>query len=264
MGTILEKIIAQKQEEISQLKAMTLPPKPSGKKRSLITQLKQKKELTIIAEFKRSSPSKPNINLAADPLVQTQIYERAGAHGLSVLTDTVFFQGSWDDLRLVRENTSLPILCKDFIVDPVQIEMAERLGADLILLIAAALDEDKLNYLYEYARERGLEVLMEVHNEKELERVLKTDNPLIGVNNRNLKTFEVDLTVTEILAPIIKKEGKFLISESGLKTKEDVLRVYEAGAHGILVGEWLMRSPNPAQVIQEIKLPLKQEISVVC
>ncbi|MFE5278718.1 indole-3-glycerol phosphate synthase TrpC, partial [Bacillus cereus] len=143
-----------------------------------------------------------------------------------------------------------------FIIDPIQIDVAKNSGADIILLIAAALDDKQLHNLYQYAKEKGLDVLMEVHNEAEAERVLKTDNRLIGINNRNLKTFEVNLGVTEYLAPFIREEERFLISESGIGTIEDVERVAAAGANGILVGETFMKHQNPSEIIKVMKIPL--------
>lgn len=259
MATVLEQIIAKKREEISRLKEMSFPKSTVvRKKRSLLTKLEGAGEMVVVAEFKRSSPSKGSINLSAHPAVQAKTYAQAGADAVSVLTDTPYFQGTWEDLRLVRETIDLPILCKDFILHPVQIDAAEHFGADLILLIVAALDDEQLKSLYEYAREKQMEVLLEVHDEEELERALQTDNPLIGVNNRNLKTFAVDLTVTETLAPLVKKENRFLISESGMKTQEDVIRVRDAGADGILVGETLMRHSDPAKAIREMKIPLSR------
>jgi len=152
-----------------------------------------------------------------------------------------------------------PILCKDFIIDSIQIDVAKNAGADIILLIVAALDEKRLVDLYQYATNHSLEVLMEVHSEDELKIALKTGAKLIGVNNRNLKTFEVDLSVTEKLAPIIKKSSAFLISESGIKTLDDVKRVVKAGANAILVGEMLMRAKDLSSTLQEMKLTLQKD-----
>lgn len=257
MESILDKIIAVKEQEVIALKEKVNPLlKGSYVKRSLLEKLEKANEISIIAEFKRASPSKGDINLKVDPIEQARLYTEAGADVVSVLTDHTFFKGSLTDLEKVRSVVQVPILCKDFIIDRTQIDAAKEAGADIILLIVAALDDQRLNDLYEYGVEKDLEVLMEVHNEEEAERVLKTDNRLIGVNNRNLKTFEVDLRVTEELAPLIKKEGRFLISESGIKTIEDVHRVTSVGANGILVGETFMRHSNPQQAIKEMKLPL--------
>lgn len=257
MKTILDKILAVKKEEVVRLKTIPIQPKKESKKRrSFQSILKESRSMVIIAEFKRASPSKGNINVDVDPIEQVKTYRNAGANAISVLTDNPFFKGSFHDLEIVRKEIDLPILCKDFIIDPIQIDFAADKGADIILLIAAALNNEELKYLYEYAKDKELEVLMEVHNEEELERVLATENLLIGVNNRNLKTFEVDLRTTELLAPTIKQEGRFLISESGMKTIDDVATVRDAGANGILVGETFMKHGNVTEIIKEMKLPL--------
>lgn len=254
METILDRIIAKKKEEVARLKKDGVPVKTAGRSEiSFLSALKEGRELAVIAEFKRASPSKGMINEKANPAEQAKLYEAAGADAVSVLTDAPFFKGSFQDLAKIRKEISLPVLCKDFIIDEIQIDAALGAGADMILLIAAALTEDRLRQLYEYARSKNLDVLMEVHNEEELKKALATDNPIIGVNNRDLKTFTVDLQITENLGPLIKREGRFLISESGLKTGEDVLRVRRAGADGILVGETFMRQSRPEQSIKEMK-----------
>lgn len=261
MTTILDKIIAEKRYEVEQLKKIDLYSRAEMRQtRSFISILEKATDVSIIAEFKRASPSKGDINPTIDPTVQTKRYVDSGASAVSVLTDTPFFKGNFADLKAVRKIIDTPLLCKDFIIDQVQIDMAKKSGADIILLIAAALDDRALDDFYQYATSLGLEVLMEVHNEKEAERVLKTGNRLIGVNNRNLKTFEVDLAVTEALASMIKKEGHFLISESGIKTREDVERVVKAGANGILVGEAFMSHANVKTALMAMKLPLREEV----
>ncbi|WP_141434232.1 indole-3-glycerol phosphate synthase TrpC [Bacillus sp. 03113] len=258
MGTILDKIIAEKMKVIEDLKQRKdeLKDLPARKKRSFLQKLEAANELAIIAEFKRASPSKGDINIGLDPREQASSYVKYGADTISVLTDGPFFKGSYADLTAVREVIDAPILCKDFIVDPIQIDFAKKAGADLILLIAAALEEEKLIQLYQYALEQDLEVLIEVHNEEEAEKTFKTGTKLIGVNNRNLKTFDVSLEVTEKLAPSIKSTGAFLISESGMKTIDDVKRVVKAGANGILVGETFMRASDLEKTLTEMKLPL--------
>lgn len=257
MENILDKILAVKQKEVKALKERINPlVNDSLSKRSFLEKLENATEIAIIAEFKRASPSKGDINLNVDPKEQARLYTEAGVDAISVLTDQTFFKGSFSDLEKVRSSVQVPILCKDFIIDRIQIDAAKQAGADIILLIAAALSDQELNDLYQYGMEKDLEVLMEVHNEDEAERVLKTSNKLIGINNRNLKTFEVDLLATEKIAPLVKKEGRFLISESGLKTAGDTQRVAQAGANGILVGETFMRHLNPREAIKEMKLPL--------
>lgn len=256
METILDRIINEKQKEVLKLREggfLKVEPKP---KRSFIQKLQQAEEIAIISEFKRASPSKGLINNGVEPADQAARYEKAGASAVSVLTDSTFFKGSFADLRAVREAVDLPILCKDFIIDSIQIDQAAAHGADIILLIVAALNETTLEQLYQYAQSLDLEVLVEVHNQEELEKALNLGAKLIGVNNRDLKTFNVSLDVTESLAKSIKDSGAFLISESGIHRREDVERVRSAGANGILVGEALMKSPNLAKSFQDFRLPL--------
>ncbi len=261
METILDRIIAEKQKEVLILKDLPVLKEVDRKHVSFIQKLQQAEEVKIIAEFKRASPSKGAINLDCNPSEQTLQYVQAGADAVSVLTDRTFFKGDFRDLEEVRKVITAPILCKDFIIDPIQIDYAKHAGANLILLIAAALDIEYLHSLYHYATSKGLEVLMEVHNEAELEKVLTTDNVLIGVNNRNLKTFEVDLATTERLASKIVESNRYLISESGIATTEDVRRVVAAGASGILVGETFMRHEKPEEALRSMKLPLRRVAS---
>lgn len=261
MTTILDNIIAVKEKEVKILKESFQFEPIEFKRTSLIEKMASAKELAIIAEFKRASPSKGDINSNIDLSAQVQMYVDAGADAVSVLTDQTFFKGSLSDLELVRSTISQPVLCKDFIIDPIQIDAAKQAGADMVLLIAAALKDEKLNELYQYATEKDLDVLMEIHNEEEAERVLKTNNLLIGINNRNLKTFEVRLDVTEELAPLIKKESRYVISESGLGTIDDVKRVIAAGASGILVGETFMKHERPDEIIKAMKLPFSEVLN---
>lgn len=262
MTTILHRILVEKENEVELLKQqnIVIQELPLQKKQSFLKKLQNGDNLAIIAEFKRASPSKGNINLDQDPKTQALSYINFGADAISVLTDTPFFKGTFLDLNAVREVVDVPILCKDFIISEVQILKAKATGANLILLIAAALEEQRLAELYTFAIDNGLEVLMEVHNEDELLKALRTGAQIIGVNNRDLKTFSVDLSVTEKLAPKIKAAGAFLISESGIKTEEDVLRVKKAGANGILVGEAFMRSENLEALFKQMKQPLKEAV----
>ncbi|KAB7673155.1 indole-3-glycerol phosphate synthase TrpC [Bacillus sp. B1-b2] len=258
--TILDTIIAEKHQVVKELydrkKELTFEEK-SSIKRSLIARLEKNTNLSIIAEFKRASPSKGDINIHLDPEQQAKQYEQFGADAISVLTDTPFFKGTYQDLEAVRKAVNVPILCKDFIIDTIQIDFAKHYGADIILLIAAALDDDQLQKLYNYATEKELEVLLEVHNEDELQRALKTNAKLIGVNNRNLKTFEVTLDTTEQLAALIKENNRYLVSESGISSLEDVERVTASGAKAILVGETFMRATDLEQTLSEMKVSLK-------
>lgn len=256
MESILERIIQQKQKEVIQLRKTMLPQMEKKQKRSFIEKLQTAEEIAVIAEFKRASPSKGIINDGIGPKEQAVIYANSGASAISVLTDETFFKGSYSDLRAVRAVVDLPILCKDFIIDTCQIDHAAFHGADMILLIVAALDERRLNDLFQYAKALDLEVLMEIHNHAELEIALNTGAKLIGVNNRDLMTFHVSLEITETLAAAIKSNGGYLISESGIHKTEDVDRVRKAGANGILVGEALMKSKNIKDSFSEFRLPL--------
>ena len=257
MGTILDRIIEVKKTELAYLKELQIVTSEKKMHRSFIDQLKITKQLNIIAEFKRASPSKGDINPSLNPQKQAQLYAQFGADAISVLTDQTFFKGSFSDLQAVREVVDLPILCKDFMIDEIQIDIAKQAGADLILLIAAVLEGQRLVELYQYAESMGLEVLVEIHNERELEKAVLANARLIGINNRNLKTFKVDLANTEHLAPLVRNTGAFLISESGIKSIDDVNRVNEAGASAILVGEKLMTASNLEGTFTDFKLPLR-------
>ncbi|WP_160721092.1 indole-3-glycerol phosphate synthase TrpC [Bacillus sp. USDA818B3_A] len=262
METILDRIIEQKKKEVLLLQdSKEIIQEAEYPKRSFIEKLQTAKELSIIAEYKRASPSKGLINNGVEPEVQAAIYEKSGASAISVLTDSTFFKGSFSDLKAVREAVNLPILCKDFIISPVQIDVAAAHGANIILLIVAALEESHLQDLFQYAKAKGLEVLVEVHNQKELEIALKTGAKLIGVNNRDLKTFTVSLEVTEQLAEIVKNSGAYLISESGIHTEQDAERVRNAGAKGVLVGEALMVSQDIEASFLNLRLPLQEGVN---
>lgn len=198
----------------------------------------------IIAEFKRRSPSKSVINqdLFVDHVAQA--YQNAGASAMSVLTDNTFFGGSLDDLILAKSACSLPILRKEFIIDAYQVIESKAYGADAILLIAAILDQEQLKELSQLAKQLQLDVLVEVHNEAELEKVLSSSADVIGVNNRNLKTFEVNLDTSVKLSSQIPSE--FLkISESGISSPKDILRLKSYGFNGFLIGEQFMKSGTP-------------------
>lgn len=261
MGTILDRILDEKRKEIKSLKELRRKELKQETNYSLIQQLEQANSLSVIAEFKRASPSKGDINIHLNPAEQARIYLENGAVAISVLTDTTFFKGAFHDLKLVREAVDIPILCKDFIIDQVQIDVAKDSGANIILLIAAALTPSELSELYKYAKHQNLEVLMEVHDEFDLEKAFKVGPKLMGINNRNLKTFEVDLAVTERLAPAIRSFGSYVISESGIFTKLDAKRVSVAGASGVLVGEALMKSGDLTTSMKDLMVPhVKGEI----
>jgi indole-3-glycerol phosphate synthase len=199
----------------------------------------------VIAEVKKASPSAGVIDPQFDPLRQARRYLDGGASCLSILTDERFFQGSLSHLAQVAEFSAAPLLRKDFMIHPVQIHEAVVAGADAILLIVAALDDETLHALYQEARDCQLDVLVEVHDLPEMERAIDLGADLVGINNRNLKTFVTDLAVTERLADEAPDEV-LLVSESGLKSPADAARVLAAGANAVLVGEALMRAHDPA------------------
>lgn len=207
--------------------------------------------MSLIAEVKRRSPSKGEFVSALDPVAQAQAYERGGAAVISVLTDNRFFGGSFDDLAGVREAVGIPVLCKDFILSPYQVYEARSRGADLLLLIVQALNDAALHELQALARTLGMTPLVEVHDQHDLARAVAVGATLIGINNRDLADFSVDLLTTDYLAPLIP-DGTTIASESGITSREDVDRVARAGARVVLVGETLMRSADPASVIREL------------
>ena len=247
---ILEKIIAHKQQEVAEKKGL-FPPKLleqstyfEGKPVSLKKYLLREDKTGIIAEFKRKSPSKGVINAHA-PVERTTIgYMQAGASALSVLTDKEFFGGDAKDLMTARKFNFCPVLRKDFVIDEYQIVEAKSIGADAILLIAAALEPARLKELAAFARGLDLEVLMEVHNQEELENNLNEHLDVVGVNNRNLKTFEVSVETSKILAELIPNDF-VKISESGISDPATIVELKQHGFQGFLIGETFMRSGRP-------------------
>lgn len=256
MTTILDQIIKEKAKEVETLLNQTFEQIDIRQPKKTFKQMiEQRNTIGVIAEIKRSSPSKGAINETVDPVKQAITYATNGASAISVLTDYPFFKGTIDDLKAVREVVDIPILCKDFIIHKVQIDRAKAAGANIILLIAAALDDHTFKELYEYAKEQQLEVLCEVHDEEEMEKVLNLQPEIIGINNRDLKTFEVNLDNTARLAKMVD-ENTILISESGIQSKADVETVALAGANAILVGETLMRASNVKQTLADFQIPL--------
>lgn len=199
--------------------------------------------LSVISEVKKASPSKGLIQPNFDPVKIAKEYENCGADAVSCLTEEHYFQGSSEYFKLIRQAINLPMIRKDFIIDEYQIYEARLMGADAILLIAAVLDDEKLKRFGETARSLGLDILAETHDESELERVLALDFDIIGINNRNLKTFEVTLETTARLAGMIP-EGKVIVSESGIRDNADMKTVRSYRADAVLIGETLMRSGN--------------------
>jgi len=256
---ILDKILARKVEEVADAKSRVpfelLQEQAAllGDARGFARALKQKSEsgTAIIAEVKKGSPSKGIIRPDFDPVAIAKTYEAAGATCLSVLTDRDFFHGELSYLLQISVAVELPLLRKDFIVDPYQIYEARVAGADAVLLIAAALDDESLRQCHDVASELGLDVLLEVHDEAELERALKIPVELIGINNRDLKSFHTDLGVTERLLPMIDGD-RLVVSESGINNRTDIVRLQQAGAGAFLIGESLMREDDIAGKLQSL------------
>ena len=208
--------------------------------------------LSVIAEFKRASPSKGVINAGMVPAERASEYQAGGAAALSVLTEADHFLGSPDDLRSAREAVSLPVLRKDFTLHPAQVWEARAMGADAVLLIVAILDDSLLAELIEAAARAGLAALVEVHDRREAERAIDAGATVIGVNNRDLRTFRVDLATSERLAPLLAGT-EVRVAESGVQGPEDAGRLRAAGYHAVLVGEYLSRSGDPARAIRALK-----------
>ena len=218
----------------------------------LQTALTQNDKINIIAEIKRASPSLGEIRTDADPAQMIALYEAGGAAAISVLTEPQFFKGSLDDLRAARAITRLPILRKDFIVDEVQIVEAAAAGADAILLIVAALTDKELSRLRILAEDLGLDALVEVHDAAEIKRAGESGATLIGVNNRNLRTFETSLETSVELAALAPPDAT-LVSESGISSRADVERLNRSGYHGLLIGESLMRADDPVALLESLR-----------
>ena len=218
---------------------------------SLVHSLRSGTATRIIAEAKKASPSAGLLRAHYDPALLAAGYKEAGAIGISVLTEPNHFQGSGEHLRAVRERVNLPILRKDFICDPYQIYEAAAWGADVVLLIAAALDRQEMLLLYREALELGLEVLAEVHNEEELVRIMPLEQAIIGVNNRNLQTLHTSLDTSRQLASLIP-DDRVCIAESGIKTRADIEDLERHGYHGFLVGESLLRQDRPADALRAL------------
>ncbi len=246
---ILQKIVQHKIKEIALRKKLVSISKLEESilfntpKYSLTEAILNTKKSGIIAEFKRKSPSKPNINLFADPKEITTGYIASKVAALSILTDNHFFGGSLDDLSIARKNNQCPILRKDFIVDEYQIVEAKSYGADAILLIAEILNKEQVTRFSKLAQSIGLEVLMEIHSNKELHKITDSVN-LLGINNRNLKTFEVSIQNSLDIVKEVKSDIT-LVSESGITSIDNILKLKKVGFKGFLIGEAFMKHKNP-------------------
>ena len=255
--TILDEIYKHKLSEVSEykrrvsIKTLKEQCKKKQKARSFGAELKSNTNIRIIAEIKKASPSLGIIRKDFNPVDIARIYEAGGAAAISVLTDEKFFQGNLSYLTDVKKSVNLPILRKDFIIDAYQIFEARSAGADAILLIAALLSKDEIQRYLELARELDMDCLVEVHSETELKKVLQTNAHIIGINNRDLATFKTDLGTTLRLRPMIPAE-KIVVSESGIKSRADVVKLIKEGVGAILVGETLMKSDDISAKLREL------------
>ncbi|CAG5010393.1 Indole-3-glycerol phosphate synthase [Dyadobacter sp. CECT 9275] len=261
---ILEKIVVRKHEEIAESKKLRsisdLEKEALFLRRnlSLSSVLREAETPQIISEFKRKSPSKGIINARVEPEIVTADYVKEGAAALSVLTDTDFFGGSFDDfLRARLANPQIPMLRKDFIVDEYQLYEAKSIGADIILLIAACLSPEQVQTLARQAHALGLEVLLEVHSTEELQQTLCDDVDMVGVNNRNLKTFETSTETSLIISEHIP-DSFVKISESGLQDPQTILELFRAGYKGFLIGETFMKTTDPGAALADLQVQLSK------
>ncbi len=241
---------AKKLVSLEQMRTMANRARPGSRSHAFAGALADASKINIIAEFKRRSPSKGTIRADADPSMVARVYEAGGAAAVSVLTEEDYFRGSLDDLRAARQAISLPILRKDFIFDEYQVYESAAAGADALLLIVAALDDASLVRLRRIAEdELGMDALVEVHTADEMKRAVECGAKVIGVNNRDLQTFEVSLETSVQLAPIAPI-GALLISESGIESAADIRRLRAIGYRGFLIGESLMRTDNPGVLLR--------------
>ena len=261
MAQILDDIIKKTKEDLEKRKidyplewlGRSLAYNPFAPK-DVKTALRSTKEnpYRIIAEVKKASPSKGIIRKDFDPMVIGQAYEKGGADSLSILTEPHFFQGDKEYLGMVRRYTSIPLLRKDFIVDKYQLVEALAFGADYVLLIATALTRKELKELINYTRHLGMEALVEIHDKKDLTKAIFSGADIIGINHRNLETFEMDMTLSEKLIPLIPK-NKIIVAESGITDHEMVKELSAVGADAFLVGEHFMRQKDVTQAVKDLK-----------
>ena len=253
---ILDDIIAHKRQEVETQKQrvpfddIRARAQAASAPRDFADAL-QRDTLALIAEIKRASPSRGALNTIADPVSLARVYAENGTAAISVLTDEKFFNGSLDDLSAVRASITIPVLRKDFIVDAYQIFESRAASADAILLIVRVLSDAQLREYPACAHDLGLGVLVEIHDERDLERALAANAHVIGINNRNLADFTVDLATTERLAPQIPRD-KIIVAESGVFTHDDVLRASRAGARAVLVGEALVKAGEVGTKVREL------------
>jgi indole-3-glycerol phosphate synthase len=260
VSDILDQILATKREEVARAKqaapfdAVDARAKAAGQVRGLRAALTRTpgSPVRVLAEIKRASPSAGAIRAGADPAEIAEAYTSAGAAAISVLTDKPYFDGDLAFLQRVRDRVHLPLLRKDFLIDPYQVAEARAAGADAVLLIVAALSPKQLGELLAAAAEYDLDVLVEVHTQREAEIALAAGTTLLGVNHRNLKTFTIDMSLTGAIAPMLPPDV-VLVAESGIKVPADLALLGAVGAHAVLVGEQLMRAPDPAAALRALR-----------
>jgi indole-3-glycerol phosphate synthase len=254
-GGVLDRIVEAKADRLQESKRRvpldSLMRLPKRESRSLAASLTRASSINIIAEIKRRSPSKGTIREDFDPVLIAESYARGGAAALSVLCEEDFFGGSLKHLEAIRERVELPLLRKDFIFDKYQLYESTFAGADAVLLIVAVLDDEPLQRLIALAKELGMDALVEVHSEDEMERAERAGASIIGVNNRDLTTFQVDLKTSLRLAPLAPK-GATKVSESGINTRNDIEMLKAAGFSAFLIGEHLMRAENPGDALRSL------------
>jgi len=262
---ILDDIISNKRSELAHwlqdrplallMSEAAKAPSPKDFRQALLqTDPAGGQRFRIIAEVKKASPSRGVIREDFDPVAIAKIYEAGGAAAVSVLTDKLFFQGGIEYLRQIRAATTLPLLMKDFIIDPYQIYLARTCGADAVLLIAALLDADRLAEFLQLVQTLGMHALVEVHSEDELAKALAAKAQIVGINNRDLRTFKVTAETTRRLAPLVGP-GKIVVSESGIDSREIMLSLAQAGVHAFLIGEALMRAKDIGKALRSFTNP---------
>jgi indole-3-glycerol phosphate synthase len=255
MGSMLEQILEATRDRVAQLRPIGGELEEAAQEAPAARDLAGallSVGLSVIAEVKRKSPSRGVLSTSLDPIAQASAYESGGAAAISVLTEPDFFAGSSRDLRNVKSAVSIPVIRKDFILDPLQVFEAKAIGADALLLIVAALEAPLLRELLQLTYELGIQAIVEAHNEAEIAVALEVGAPIVGVNNRNLATFEVDLGTAEGLAEMLSS-ADVTVGESGIHTPADAKRMSAAGYDAVLVGEALVKANNPAGLIRDFR-----------
>ena len=250
--SVLQEILLRKREEVKALLEIEMEPASPLKENRFLQALSEGTPPQIIAETKKASPSAGGINPEMDVVSQAQMYQEGGAAAVSVLVDDAF-GGSWQDIAEVAESVEIPVLCKEFVLHPVQLDLAVRAGAQGVLLIAAVLGEEELVSMVGECKDLNIEPLVEVHTAQELEWALRSGTRIVGINNRNLSTFEVSLDTTRTLAPLVPPD-RVVVCESGIRSREEIKGIMEeTGVQAFLVGETLSRARDPVGMLEELR-----------